>query len=643
MKIPGKFFSAADGLSHSVFYFIFFLACFALYFKCLQNGYALDDDYILNDKSVQKGIGGAGEIFGSRYISYYHTNYEYRPLAKLLFAAEYELFGLKPAGAHFVNLSLYFLVSVLLFRLLLLLKFIPGKTFAGLSVLLFILHPLHTEVVCSIKNLDILLSAVFSLSAAICLLNFLEKGKKILPVAMVLFLLAGLLSKLDTLPFFGILPALVLLQDSRRLKLATGCFISFIILYILFIKTRKFILSDEEDLVLRKMYFHENPLGTVNDIKLKLLAVFSSFGFYIEKLIAGFPMVCYYGFDTVSVTAPFSQRYFYAGATAILLMIFFVWKKRKDRLFLFCMLMLFAPLSMYLNFPKPAPGIIADRFTFLSAFGFALLLAYLVYSAASHESFRAAKKFIFIPIILIMLVYSGLTASRIPDWKDHLTLAESDVKKVPRSAMMHFLKGSFTLSAAKQKSGTEKKSLLDSALNSFRKSLEIFPGNPSAWNYIGGIYFYQFRDFENSYPYFKKAYSLDAHSDNRTLYAKSAFLSGRKDEFYSFAKAQIDSGKGKEIIEFIHEFPEFLGTDSLKKAYRDLGTSGIRDPGLLKQLGTALVALSDKEEGMELLFLSFKNGYRDKKLAEELAEFFYESSQVAKASFLMDIAEGKVK
>lgn len=46
------------------------------------------------------------------------NNYEYRPIVKLSFAIEHELFGVRPWVGHLINVILYSLCLFLLFKVL---------------------------------------------------------------------------------------------------------------------------------------------------------------------------------------------------------------------------------------------------------------------------------------------------------------------------------------------------------------------------------------------------------------------------------------------------------------------------------------------------------------------------------------------
>ena len=132
------------------------LLVFILYGNTLLNKYSLDDEYvILNNKKVEQGIKGIPDIFTSRFtISDNDITYGYRPVVLTTFAIEYELFGYAPGFSHFINVLLFALSSLLLFLILRKLFNAYHYLFPLIVTTIFIAHPIHTEVVASLKNRD---------------------------------------------------------------------------------------------------------------------------------------------------------------------------------------------------------------------------------------------------------------------------------------------------------------------------------------------------------------------------------------------------------------------------------------------------------------------------------------------------------
>ncbi|MDX5321170.1 MAG: hypothetical protein LPK45_08660 [Bacteroidota bacterium] len=90
-----------------------------LYLPSLNNDFAVDDyPAIIDNELVKGGLGNTPEIFQhSFYYGYDQRELanEYRPLASLLFALEYSVFGKNAAGYHGVSILLYLLLLWLIY------------------------------------------------------------------------------------------------------------------------------------------------------------------------------------------------------------------------------------------------------------------------------------------------------------------------------------------------------------------------------------------------------------------------------------------------------------------------------------------------------------------------------------------------
>ena len=132
---------------------ILVILAFMLYGNSLKNGYALDDAYVVHGKEeVLKGIAGIPEIITSRYADDEGNSFGYRPVATITFALEHVFWQQNPHVSHFFNVLLYALCLILVYKVLRRIFHGINKRFLFVSVLLFAAHPIHTEVVNSLKE-----------------------------------------------------------------------------------------------------------------------------------------------------------------------------------------------------------------------------------------------------------------------------------------------------------------------------------------------------------------------------------------------------------------------------------------------------------------------------------------------------------
>lgn len=194
--------------------------CALLYFFSLWNSYNLDDELVTRGHPLtSKGIISIVDIFKSPYYAdAMGYKYEYRPVVHVSFAIEHSLFGERPFASHLINLLLYSITCYLLLRVLTIL-FPTYKTANLIVSLLFAAHPLHTEVVCSIKNRDEVLSLLFAFTAWLTALKVSEhKHRWIYFVLMMLSFVLGMLSKNTAVIFILIIPISLIVIGNNMFK-----------------------------------------------------------------------------------------------------------------------------------------------------------------------------------------------------------------------------------------------------------------------------------------------------------------------------------------------------------------------------------------------------------------------------------------
>ena len=134
-----------------------FMVAFIVFANGIPNGFNLDDIYYTTEGNpiANMGLKAIPKIFTTHTLyDNSHNNFEYRPITMLSFALQHQFLGYAPATSHFISVLIYSFICLLVF-VLLCLWFGPSKSWlAFLVALLFAVHPLHTEVVDSIKSRD---------------------------------------------------------------------------------------------------------------------------------------------------------------------------------------------------------------------------------------------------------------------------------------------------------------------------------------------------------------------------------------------------------------------------------------------------------------------------------------------------------
>lgn len=119
---------------------------FVVFANSLRNGFVYDDVQIIRDNTRITSPWNFGDIFGT---SYWHNTQQgtsiYRPLTIWSFAVDRALFGLGAFGVHLMNVVANIVAAMLMY--LFLLRLLGRMDIALLASVVFVVHPIHTEVV----------------------------------------------------------------------------------------------------------------------------------------------------------------------------------------------------------------------------------------------------------------------------------------------------------------------------------------------------------------------------------------------------------------------------------------------------------------------------------------------------------------
>ncbi len=494
------------------------LLVFIAYGASLKNGFAMDDEYVsLKNKQVQKGVSAIPDILTSTYVNDEKQKYEYRPLVKVSYAIEYSLFNGNVKVSHFINILLYYLLCVLLFYLLL--RLFPDYHF-GFSLLItvfFVLHPLHSEVVISLKNRDGLLSFLFSTLAILSSLSYVERKKIIYVFISSIFLFLALLSKKDALTFYATIPFVLWFFRDVKFKKVMLVYIVLVSLYFLFFALESSINTEPS----RKILFWENPLFLDSVFWERIPQGIYTLWFYLKMFCWPIPLVSYYGYDQIAIIDYMSIAFWLLILPTLVGGYFLFIGIKEKKAWAFGIVFFIISISMFTNVVQPVVGIVGERFAFIASFGLCISLAVLVIFVFKINIKNTTLPLInlfhsnSIWIILILLVFwGGLSFSRNKDWKDALTLYEADVIHAPESAHTHSLYAAACIQRVRETPGisnNEKRKYVDLAIKHYLKSIDIYPDYATSLNNVGMVYQSFLGAPLKALPHLEKAIQIDSN------------------------------------------------------------------------------------------------------------------------------------
>lgn len=493
---------------------------FFLYGNTLKNEYGLDDSYVTSKNNVTaKGLQSVKTIFTTHYIVEEGgiNTFEYRPLVKLSFAIEHQLFGVKPSISHFFNLLLYALFLTVLFKIVSLLFEDYPPYFSLLIVVVYAFIPIHVEVVSGLKSRDILLCSIFSGLSFLQAFSYMKENKNKYLISSFLYLTISFFSKLDSLPLIILIPFFCFLNYPQKKQKVFLLLIVLIVSYFTF-DTLMSILIDQS-LQNRPVEAYENPLYFEHSLTQIITSAFNTLGFYTKMLVFPNNMACYYGFNTIPIDEIYS---FYAitGIVTLGLSLFY-WIKYlpnyKHPVFI-GITFYFICLALYLNVLKPAPGIVADRFLFTPSIGFAIIFTYVIFRLSNKQNIIGELSQLTIKSKIILFVFLGFSAyftiKRNLDWKNEVTLYCADAEHQPKSLKLNNLCGNQILAELPKKNGiipeNEKSRYLKIAQQRLEKVLSIDSNNIKALNNLSYLHLNFYKNYIEAKKYIMRAYAQDS-------------------------------------------------------------------------------------------------------------------------------------
>jgi tetratricopeptide (TPR) repeat protein len=460
---------------------------FILYGRTIGYSFACDDRAaIVDNRFTVKGVSGIpGLLSHDLFYGIFGEQVDclqggrYRPLSLITFALETQIFGVTAGVYHFTNILLYGLTGFLLYsilrRLLRRLKGSGSLLIPLAASLLFMAHPLHTEVIANIKSRDEELALLLSLIAFVFSLRYFERGRGLDLVAAGAALFLGLMSKETAVVFFILIPlsAWVLLSPDRRRIIRVSA--SLAVGIVLYLAIRQMVLGT----------IHAHTTDLINDPFLeasfaqKYATIFYTLLLYLKLLIAPHPLTFdYYPYhiplltwaDWRPLAGLLANGALLAAAVAGIL---------RKKVWGLCLWAYLLPLGIVSNLLVPIGVFMAERFMYFPSIAFCLFAAYAMVTVipAGLRRFPGAGTIAAGTVFFIMfLTFSALTFDRTQAWKDDFTLATTDVVVSSESVKSNSMAGDeYRHRADTMTDQAMKREYLARAEKHLRAALAVFP------------------------------------------------------------------------------------------------------------------------------------------------------------------------
>lgn len=497
----------------------------ALYAPSYNYKFVYDDDAVVQDnRFVHKGLEGLNEIWSTSYFQGYNPNMNvnaFRPIPLTTFAIEYQSAGNNPQPYHITQIILYGLTGFFLFLFLSTLLWRYHPILPIVATLLFMVHPLHVEVVANIKSRDELLAFLNFSIAAWLLLKYIDTRKIwLIGLSLIAYAIA-LFSKESAITTLAIIPMMLYFFRNEKIGKIIITTSPYIILAIIFLVYRADVIGDD---YIRSKYF-DNSLLAVSGAE-RISSNIMVLGFYLWKTIFPHPLISDYSYNTLP-NVDWSNYKVYLSLLAYggLAWLFFKGFVKK-KAYAFAVFYYTATISIFSSVILPGFSVYNDRFLYHPVLGICLLISCGLYHFLKREhegekikpndwtTFFKANA----PVMAVVVLLAGLaiykTEIRLPDWKDRYALFEKDVKQAPTNARMRKNYGGSLarMAIANQSSNPQLgREYAQQAIVELEAALAIYDRQATGYVHLGNMHT-QLKDYTKAEEAFNKALKIDSRS-----------------------------------------------------------------------------------------------------------------------------------
>lgn len=416
-----------------------------LYIQTINFGYSADDGiYTYFNKVTQKGLEEWTELFKYGSMNFIQINPSntsiYRPFTLLTFAIEHAIVGDFNGGiGHGINVILYFLVLIIV-GLLLLEMFTKRNLPVWLLLLILLLyavHPIHTEVVASVKSRDTLLSSLFGFLSIFLWVKAEGKLSYVKWVGILFIYFLSLISKEESLPLIALVGLISWFFNDRTFKESLSSVLPFLIPIGIYMAIRVMVLdtvdSSYTSTINSVLYGTEGSEHLATNLFIYLQ--------YLKLLVFPHPLSWDYSFSQLTIQ-DFSNPWVWVSLIVFSGLAYIAYRGFQKRdLLSFGIILYFATFSIFANLTRSLiiGSNLGERFLFIPSLAFCFLLGFGLYELIKKRWTDKSAQISLLILLPVFILFSWKTYSRSKVWESNLTLSASGVETAPKSWRTHIL------------------------------------------------------------------------------------------------------------------------------------------------------------------------------------------------------------
>lgn len=494
---------------------------FIFYANSFVNEYALDDGIVIEkNEYVQKGFKGIGKILSTdAYESYYKqmnarqqlSGGRYRPLSIVTFAIEQQLFGSREKDKprddvafirHFLNVAFYILSIIALFYFLLYFIFKDKPDIAFLTALIFLIHPMHTEVIANVKSRDEILSFLFIILTFIYAFNYARDKRFGQLIGALSFFFLALLSKEYAITLVILIPMLFYIVNGETFMKSITAAIPYFVIAAVYMLIRMKVVgvgatTENTDVLNNPYMFATKPEKWAT--KIEILDHYLRLLFFPHPLSSdySYSTIPYIGFGNPKVWLAIGIHVAMIAATIVL---FF---RRNILAFAFAFYLLH--LFLVSNLVMDIGATMGERLVYHSSFGFALALAIGIDWLLRKMEDKKKQTVVFTVTAVLCVACASVVIPRNANWKNDNTLFIHDADVVPNSVLVNGNAGKAYVDLSEQPENKDReKELIQKAIFHLSRAVAVHTQYVNGYLNLGVCYF-KLKEYDKAKEYWDKA------------------------------------------------------------------------------------------------------------------------------------------
>lgn len=518
-----------------------------LYVNTFGHQYCLDDYSVIKENWVtQGGLKNIGLIFSTeyRYGAWNSPGSLYRPLALLIFALQWQLSPDNPAVGHVMNALMYGWTGWLLWITWRRILTAYPPLLPALATLLFLAHPVHTEVVANIKSLDEILAFFFCTAALWSLWRYFDTNRRSFIGLAVLFYTVALFSKESAITFLAIFPLTIWFFTDRPLRENFRLSALFLIPAALFLFIRHRVLSAQPYPEVFSIL--DNFIVGAKDTPTRLASAFMMCGIYLKTLLWPHPLISDRGYPQLTLVTFADWRALAGFFVYASLFVGAVLYLKRKHILSYAILFYLIAFSLFSNLFILIGTSYGERLLYAPSWGFVLAVAAVLVLLFRIRPISDASPtqqilnpfgrgaLVWGVAGALLAVYSYLTVQRNPVWYTSYTLYKADIPHSPNCAKLNFHMGIETIKEGliEETGQVTDSAWVRKAIDYHTRAIQLYPQYHDAFGSRGLAYF-RLGQYDSAYHDYMNA--LRYRPNDEKVLSNLGFI--------YFLRQQIDSAE----------------------------------------------------------------------------------------------------